>query len=176
MAIGQSIAGGLAYKNSKEALKAQKEAAKDLTARMGTSKADYQARRPEAQQERERSLATQLGLLGPSNSLVNEMSGGKYSLDLGPALSQSPVSMRPVQSQLGTPGADGRYDPSTVAALRAQGYDVSGIQQARRDPGLNNRTPDSRLGRLLDQADGNAPTGTNAAPSTRVVRGRNGGR
>lgn len=133
MAIGQSITGGLAFKGSKDALNAQKEAANQLTARMDVEKQNYLARRPQAQQERAQALRQQLSLLGPSNSLVNEMSGGKYSLNLGPEVANSPVSMKPLQSQLG-PMYNGGYSQSTVNGLRAQGYDISGIPKAMPQP------------------------------------------
>ncbi len=126
MAIGQSISGGLAYKNSKEALKAQKEAAKDLTANMNVARGDYLARRPVAQLERERALRAQLGLLQPANSLVNEMSGGKYSLNLGPELARSPVNTQPLASQIPERGE------SLLADFRrgARSRDLSGTAQS----------------------------------------------
>lgn len=129
MGIGNMVSGGLAYKGTQNALKQQKAAAEDLTKRMEVAQKDVQFRRPQAQQERETALRNQLSLLGPANSLVGEMGGGggKYSLNLGPEMSKSPVSMKPLLSQLGPTVNGGGYDTRRVADLRDAGYDVSGI-------------------------------------------------
>jgi hypothetical protein len=135
MAIGESISGGLAYKNNKEAQKQQKDAYNDLTARMEASKVVYDEARPEAQRQRAAALQTQLGTLKPLNSMVSEMTGGKYAQDFEAIPKGSPASVaaaggaRPTPSQLG-PMYDGGYSPSLILELQAQGYDVSGIPQA----------------------------------------------
>lgn len=138
MAIGQSISGGLAYKNSKEALKAQKQAAKELTANMNVARGDYLGRRPEAQAERQRALQAQLGLLGPANSLVNEMSGGKYSLNLGPEVARSPVNVTPLESQVYRGGLPSARE---LAKLQRQGYDTTNVL-------ANTGKPDTKPGGL----------------------------
>jgi hypothetical protein len=135
MAIGQSISGGLAYKNNKEAAKDQREANEDLTARMEEAKREYQASRPEAQRQRAAALQTRLGTLQPLNSMVGEMTGGKYAMDFAaipkapPTVSASGSGLKPTLSQLG-PMYRGGYSPSLIHELQSQGYDVSGIPKA----------------------------------------------
>lgn len=127
MGIGQSISGGLSYKGTKKAIESQEKAAKDLTARMELAKADVLARRPQAQQERQVALSRQLGLLQPANSLVSEMGGGRYGLNLGPELAQSPVSMKPLASQAVPEGASAADRARHTRALQQQGYDLTGF-------------------------------------------------
>jgi hypothetical protein len=141
MAAGQSIAGGLAYKNNRDAQKATAKANAELTRRMEQGRQDYLARRPQAAEERMKALRAQLGLLGPLNKLTQEMGGGgDYSLDFGQVANESPLAMTPLQSQLyqtdayGKPvlGPNGKPLPATQAALSKlaeQGYSVPGIRR-----------------------------------------------
>jgi hypothetical protein len=134
MAIGSSISGGLAYKNNRDAQKDQRKANADLTRRMEVEQANYQAYRPEAQRQRAAALQARLGLLQPANGMLSEMTGGRYALDFGALPKTSPTMpggrSKPVQSQLGEPAAGGGYDPATLRALQAQGYDIGGAKAA----------------------------------------------
>lgn len=142
MAIGQITAASLAHADNKRAAKATARANADLTRRMETGRQDYLARRPEAAQERMKALRQQLGLLGPQNKLTQEMGGGDpgYALDFGQVANESPLGMKPLQSQLGTTdamgrpvlGAGGQQKPLNqggMSALAAQGYAVPGIRK-----------------------------------------------
>jgi hypothetical protein len=133
MAIGGIVSGGMNFKSNKTAQQQQRRASNDLTRRMETSQADYLARRPQAQQERAAALQTQLGLLKPANGLLGEMTGGRYALDFGAIPKQSPVSMKPLQSQLGNEWGGG-YDRDTLRQLREQGYDIKGIPVGAANP------------------------------------------
>lgn len=90
MAIGQSIAGGLAYKNNKDAQKQTAAASRDLTRRMETSALAYKEQRPYAAEDRMNALRAQLGLLSPLNSLTSQITGGPQ-LDLN-AAAQNPLT------------------------------------------------------------------------------------
>lgn len=126
MAIGGIVSGSLAHADNKAAAKASKQANAELTRRMEVGRQDYLARRPEAAQERMKALRAQLGLLGPQNQLMNEMGGGRYSMDFGQVANESPLAMKPLQSQLGT-GINGKpQTPGGLSQLSAQGYNVPG--------------------------------------------------
>jgi hypothetical protein len=134
MGIGSLVSAGMTGKQTKQAMKDQKAASADLTARMEKAQQDYLARRPEVQEERMRALRTQLGMMAPANNFLSEMSGGKYALDLQAPGQQSPVAMTPLQSQLGYQ-RNGGYDPTRIAELRKQGYNVEGHVPGGGKPG-----------------------------------------
>ena len=145
--MGGIISGGMSFRTNKVAQKDAKHASNDLTRRMEGTAADYEARRPEAAQERMRALRAQLGLLGPLNDMTSQVTG-QHAMDFGP-VSESPLSMTPLESQL-DPYTKGKLDysragvgPGTSATdtraaleqrLMGQGYNVQDTrQQSTRD-------------------------------------------
>jgi hypothetical protein len=76
-------AGGVAQlKIGRESLRDQQRANADLTRRMEGSQRAYEGQRPANSLARRYALQNMLGMYGPANEMLGEMTGGRYSLDL----------------------------------------------------------------------------------------------
>ena len=110
-------ASGISAKNARKDLS---RANNDLTRRMGVAGQDYEARRPEAAEERMRALRVQLGLLEPLNGLTGQIvNGGGSALDLS-AAGESPLSMQALPSQASPYDAKGNIDYTRLGLPKGQ--------------------------------------------------------
>lgn len=80
--MGAWAGGAAQLKLGKEGLKDQRRANRDLTRRMESSQAAYEALRPANSLARQYAAQNLLGMYGPANEMLGEMTGGRYSLDL----------------------------------------------------------------------------------------------
>lgn len=90
----------------KDAEKGKKETAAAnarLAEAMGLAGQQYQEQRPFQSAARQEALRNQLGLYGPANEMMREMSGGRYALDLNAPVERfpSPYNMQLAAQQAG---------------------------------------------------------------------------
>lgn len=145
--MGAWIPGVIQGAQAKNAQKDLKRANAELTGKMSLSQQEYEARRPQVAAQRMAALRSQLGSYNPMNNMVNEMSGGRYSMDLD-QFSKSPLMMKPTNQQInrgddnGFTGMDSGSQNRRIEELAAQGYDVTSLrdevsQQQRQKAGAN---------------------------------------
>lgn len=135
MGLVQGITQGVQAKNAAKDLA---RANNELTRRMSASQREYEARRPQQAADRFRALNQQLGVYNPANSMVGEMTGGRYSLDLK-APGQNFLSMKPTAAQANRgddrgfsgEGVDPGWQQRNIATLQGQGYDTSDLERIR---------------------------------------------
>lgn len=135
MGLVQGITQGV---QTSHAAKDLARANNELTRRMSLAGKEYENRRPQMAADRMKALRQQLGVYNPANSMVSEMTGGRYSLDLN-APGQSPLGMKPTLEQanrgedrgFGGAGVDPGWQQRRIDELRAQGYDTAALEQQR---------------------------------------------
>ena len=102
-------------RSAQEEQKRVEEANKRLAEALGLASQQYQEQRPVNSAARQEALRNMLGMYGPANEMMREMSGGKYALDLNAPAQRFPS---PYNMQLAAQQAKGarKIGPPTGGA------------------------------------------------------------
>lgn len=131
-------AGGVAQGiSSKNAMKMQKEANKELTARMEQARRAFEARRPQVNSEKFAALQQQLGMFNPAIGMIGEMTGGRYAPNVSGMT--NPMGMKASLQDLAGGGVHDVEDMGTrqlnqgITRLSRDGYNTDDAKRQLQD-------------------------------------------
>lgn len=152
-----------AQKDAERERKQVAEANERLAQALGLAGQQYAEQRPFRSAASQEALRNQLGLFGPANEMMREMSGGRYALDLNAPVDRypSPYNMQLAAQQAANPPPMSQIDRQALLGnpQAAQGWGaVAGAAPA--------------MSRTEAQARGVQPAAATAPPGGWSMRGR----